>query len=98
MEILEIKNKLKKSQPYLIQRDLLPKMFFKEDRVKRETLHNELVSKETEYWIFFYSFIRKLPDVSIGVRLNYTPQNIHKKTLSIIKNNLFLIEDFLKNS
>ena len=95
MEAKEIRNKLKKCQPYLIQRDLLPKLFFKEE--DNDLLDEYGNKKETEYWIFFYAFIRKLTDLAIGVRLGYTPQNINKRTIKIIKNNYSLIETFLSS-
>lgn len=56
----EIRLKLKKCQPYFIEHDLLPKIYFKEDK------------NNTEYWIFFYSFIRRLSDEAIGARLGYS--------------------------
>ena len=83
MEITRIKNKLKKCQPYFIEKDLLPNMYFKEDM------------EEKEYWAFKYAFIRKLSDVSIGVRLGYTSQNIYYILKNIIKANKEVIEQFL---
>lgn len=84
MEITEIKNKLKKCQPYFIEKDLLPKLYFKED------------IEEKEYWTFKYAFIRRLTDVSIGVRLGYTKQNIHYIIKNILQANYTLIDDFIK--
>lgn len=84
MEIIKLKNKLKKCQPYFIEKDLLPKMYFKED------------AQEKEYWVFVYAFIRRLSDVSISIRLGYTNQNIHYIIKNILKANYFLIENFLE--
>lgn len=81
----EIRIKLKKCQPYFIERDLLSKLYFKEDE------------KDTEYWIFKYSFINKLSDKSIGIRLDYDETTIYRKALKIIKNNHALIKFFLEN-
>ena len=58
-------------------------MYFKEDM------------EEKEYWAFKYAFIRKLSDVSIGVRLGYTSQNIYYILKNIIKTNKGVIEQFL---
>ena len=85
MEIRLIKNKLKKCQPYLIERDLLPNLYFKED------------VEEKEYWSFKYAFVRRLSDVSIGVRLGYTKQNIHYIIKNIIQANYSIIMDFILN-
>lgn len=79
----KIKSRLKQCQPYFIEKDLLPKLYFNEER------------EEQEKWIFKYSFIRHLSDVSIGIRLGYTSQNIYYITKSILKANQSLIEDFL---
>lgn len=79
----ELKNRLKKCQPYYIDKDLLPNLYFREDR------------EEIEKWVFVYSFIRKLPDVSIGIRLGYTSQNIYHIKLDILKANKDLINNFL---
>lgn len=81
----EIRTKLKQTQPYFIERDLLPKLYFKED------------DNDTEYWIFKYSFIRHLSDLSIGIRLGYSRQHILRLTYKIIKNNHALITEFLNN-
>lgn len=93
MEAKEVRNKLKKCQPYLIQRDLLPNLFFKEE--DNDLLDEYGNKKETEYWIFFYAFVRQLTDSAIGIRLGYTPQGINKRIIKIIKNNYCLIENFL---
>lgn len=81
----KIKTKLKHSQPYFIERDLLPKLYFKEDE------------KDTEYWIFKYYFIRDLSELSIGIRLDYTRETINYKLKNILKRNHALIEEFLNN-
>lgn len=83
METTKIRNKLKKCQPYFIERDLLPRLYFKED------------AEEKEYWTFKYAFIRRLSDVSIGVRLGYTKQNIHYILKKILQANYAIIEEFL---
>ena len=81
----DLRAKLKKCQPYFIERDLLPKLYFKEDE------------NNTEFWIFKYAFIRRLTDVSIGIRLGCTKQNIHYKIKGILQSNQSLIEEFLCN-
>lgn len=83
MDEKTIKNKLKKCQPYFVEKDLFPKLYFNEERL------------EQERWIFKYSFIRKLSDVSIGIRLGYTSQNIHYITKCILYANKNIIEEFL---
>lgn len=94
MEAKIIRNKLKRCQPYFIKKDLLPNLFFKEE--ESNILDEYGNKKETEYWIFFYAFVRRLSDVSIGVRLGYTQQWINKKITKIILNNYYLIEQFLE--
>lgn len=79
----EIKNRLKKCQPYFIEKDLFPKLYFNEERL------------EQEKWIFKYSFIRHLTDVSISIRLGYTRQNIHYIIKNILRSNQAIIEEFL---
>lgn len=81
----DLRAKLKKCQPYFIERDLLPNLYFKEDE------------NDTEYWIFKYAFIRRLTDVSISIRLGYTKQNIHYKIKGILQANQALIEEFFNN-
>lgn len=83
MEITQIRNKLKKCQPYFIEKDLLPQLYFRED------------IEEKEYWVFKYAFIRRLSDVSIGVRLGYTKQNIHYIIKKILQANYSIIENFI---
>lgn len=79
----DIKRKLKKCQPYLIEKDLLPNMYFKGD------------IEDKEYWVFKYAFIRRLSDVAIGIRLGYTNQNIHYILKNILSYNKKVIELFL---
>ena len=81
----EIRIRLKHCEPYFIEHELLPLMYFKESENK------------TEYWIFFYSFIRWLSDEAIGVRLGYSRQHILNLTKNIIKSNLTMIKNFLQN-
>lgn len=79
-----LRNRLKDCQPYFIEKDLLPILYFKEDE------------NNTEYWIFKYSFITRLSTLAIGVRLGYTRQHILNKLKQIIKANQALIENFLQ--
>ena len=85
MELKDIKNKLKQCQPYFIEKDLLPTLYFNEEY------------KEQEYWSFVYAFLRRLTDTSIGIRLGYTSQNIHYIIKRIIKSNESIIINFLHN-
>lgn len=80
----EIRIRLKHCEPYFIEHELLPLMYFRESENK------------TEYWIFFYSFIRRLSDEAIGVRLGYSRQQILNKTKAILKFNLTMIQNFLQ--
>lgn len=93
-EILQTKNKLKQCQPYFIEKDLIPKLYFKDEKFngRYDDYGNE---KDTDYWIFYYTFIRKLTAQSIGIRLNFTRQNVSKRLLQIISANKFLIDNFL---
>lgn len=79
-----LRNKLKDCQPYFIEKELLPSLYFKEDE------------NDTEYWIFKYSFITRLSTLAIGVRLGYSRQHILVKLKQIIKANKSLIEKFLQ--
>lgn len=79
----EIRTKLKELEPRFIEKNVLPEMYFKEDE------------NSTEYWIFFYRYVRQLSDLAIGVRLGYERKTIYNKTLKIIKNNLSTISQFL---
>lgn len=80
----DLRSKLRKCNPYLIERDLLPKLYFKED------------VNNTEEWIFKYSFLRKLSDEAIAIRLGfYSRQGINKKLNMILDSNSYLIEEFV---
>lgn len=80
----ETRIKLKHCQPYFIEHELLPLMYFKESE------------NNTEYWIFFYSFIRRLSDEAIGVRLGYSRQHILNLTKKILKANKTMVLDFIE--
>lgn len=96
MKPIELKRALAKCQPYFIEKELLPRMYFREEMNERITdcYGNK---KDVEYWIFYYTFIRRLTQTCIGVRLDFSQQNIHKRLMSILKANSFLIENFLKS-
>jgi len=81
----EIKSKLKQCQPYFIERDLLPKLYFKED------------DKKTEFWIFKYYFITQLSELCISIRLDFSRPTINYKLQKILNRNHALIEEFLAN-
>lgn len=83
MDEKRIKSRLKKAQPYFIEKDLLPQLYFNEEY------------EETERWVFVYTFLRRLTDTSIGIRLDYSSANIHYITKRIINTNKNIIEDFL---
>lgn len=78
-----LRNDLKECQPYLIEKYLIPKMYFQED------------ADNTEYWIFRYTFINRLTTLSIGVRLGYTRQTVLIKLKKILKYNSTIIKEFL---
>lgn len=96
MEITKIKNKLRKCQPYLIERDLLPKLYFKQDECDK-LLDSYGHKRETEYWIFKYIFILHTNELNIAIRLNYSQQMISYKLQQIIERNETLITEFLVN-
>lgn len=79
----DIRIKLHNCEPYFIQYDLIPKLYFKEDK------------EEIEYWIFFYHFIRQLNYRAIGVRLGYDHSTIAYKLKKILTTNKTLIEEFI---
>lgn len=83
MNTKEIRSKLKNYQPYYIEKELMPFLYYKE------------ATKELEYWVFLYSFVRKLSDEAIGVRLGYNRKSVYNMALRIIENNLDLIVKFL---
>ena len=74
---------LRKIQPYFVEYNLIPKLYFKEDKDK------------IDYWVFFYHFIRKLNYRAIGARLGFDHSTIAYKMTNILKNNQKLIEDFI---
>jgi hypothetical protein len=79
-----LRTELKRCQPYFIEKELLPKLYFKEDE------------KNTEYWVFKYSFITRISDEAIGVRLGYTRQHIYCITKNILQANKCLVTNFLE--
>lgn len=82
--IKDLRSRLKKCQPYHIEHDLLPKLYFKEDE------------NNTEKWIFKYAFIYRHTDETISIRLNYySRQAINRKMQNILESNRTLIEEFL---
>lgn len=82
--IKDLRIRLKRCEPYLIERDLLPKLYFKED------------NRDTEKWIFKYAFIYKHTDETISIRLDYySRQAINRKMQHILESNRTLIEEFL---
>lgn len=78
-----LRNNLKECEPYFIQYELLQNLYFKEDK------------KQTEYWIFFYYFVRQLNYRAIGVRLGYDHSTIAYKMNNILKKNRTIIEEFI---
>jgi hypothetical protein len=96
MGITQLKNKLINCEPYLIERDLLPKLYFKEEECDKflDCYGNK---REVEYWIFKYIFIRGVTEDYIAVRLDYSQQTISYRLRKIIERNKTLIEEFLVN-
>lgn len=90
----DIRTKLKKCQPYFIEKELLPNLYFKEEDCDLVDEYGR--KREVERWIMFYSLIRKLSDKAIGIRLGFEGNTIYKRTLKIIERNLNVIEDFLR--
>ena len=82
---MTLRKRLKECEPYFIEHELLPRLYLKED------------IKETEYWVFFYHFIRKLNYRAIGVRLSYDHSTIAYKINNILKTNNTIIEEFILN-
>lgn len=80
---MNIRNKLKKCEPYHIQYDLLPKLYLKEDK------------EEIEYWVFFYHFVRQLNYRAIGARLGFDHSTIAYKMNKILQTNNTIIEEFI---
>jgi hypothetical protein len=83
MELKDLKNKLKKCQPYFIEKELLPCLYFSEEQYDKE------------YWTFVYAFLRRLSDTAISIRLGYTSANIHYIIKNILKTNKYIIETFI---
>lgn len=90
----DIRTRLKKCQPYFIEKELIPNLYYKEEECDLVDEYGR--KREIERWIIFYSFIRKLSDEAIGIRLGFGGNTIYKKTLKIIERNLTIIENFLK--
>ncbi len=84
---MDVRNRLKKCQPYFIEKELIDILYFSEE------INSE--GQNIERWIFFYAFVRKLSATSIGIRLGYSKQTINTRINKIINENLFLIEEFL---
>ena len=80
---MKIRQSLRNCEPYFIEYDLLSKLYLKEDEEK------------TEYWIFFYYFVRRLNYEAIGVRLGYTYNTVYYKLNNILKANKTIIEEFI---
>lgn len=82
-----LRTRLKKSEPYLIDKELLPKLYL---------FDND--GKKTEYLIFKYIFIIGLKDEAVGVRTDtyYDRHQIYRITMKILNRNKTLIEEFLQ--
>ena len=85
---MDIRSKLKKCQPYFIEKDGLIDRLYLSEEINTE-------GQNIEKWIFFYAFVRKLSDTAIGIRMGYTRQTIYLRTKKIIERNLYIIEEFL---
>lgn len=81
IEAKKIRALLKKSEPYHIEKELLPNIYLFND---------------TEYWIFFYSFCKRMNDITIGIRLGLDRSQVYRRTLKIIKNNKTILLSFLE--
>ena len=81
--MITIRKLLRDCEPYFIEYDLLPKLYLKDDE------------EQTEYWIFFYYFVRKLNYDAIGFRLGYKYNTIFYKLQNILKANKTIIEEFI---
>lgn len=90
----DVRARLKKCQPYFIEKELLPNLYFKEEDC--DLLDNYGNKRDVEYWIIKYVFIRNLSDEAVGIRLGYDRQQIYRRTLKIIERNLNFIENFLQ--
>ena len=86
-----LRTKLKKCESRIVELELYPKMYFREDE---QPIENE---PPEEQMIFKYAFIVNLRDEAIGARIKgYNRFTIYKKTLKILENNKSLIEEFLQ--
>lgn len=94
MEIIRIKNKLKRCQPYFIEKELMPKLYLKKD--KSDLMLDDFGhQREIEYWIFKYIFIFHASEKNIAIRLNYSQQSVSIKLRKILERNKYLINNFL---
>lgn len=80
-----IRRSLRECEPYFIEFELIPKIYFNDDNDK----------EKTNYWIFFYYFVRKLSYLAIGIRLGYEANTIHYKLKNILKANKNIIQNFI---
>ena len=90
----DIRARLKKCQPYFIEKELLPNLYFKEE--ESDLIDENGNKRDVEYWIVKYAFMKKLSDEAIGVRLGFEGITIYKRTLKLIERNLAVIENFLR--
>ena len=90
----DIRARLKKCQPYFIEKELLPNLYFKEEECDK-LLDDNGNKRDVEYWIVKYAFMRKLSDEAIGIRLGFESLTIYRRTLKFIERNLAIIEEFL---
>lgn len=90
----DIRTRLKKCQPYFIEKELLPNLYFKEEEC--DILDANGNKRDIEYWIIKYSFLRRLSDEAIGIRLGFDRHQIYRRTIKIIERNLNFIENFLQ--
>ena len=80
-----IRRSLRECEPYFIEFELIPQIYFNDN-------DNE---EKTNYWVFFYYFVRKLSYLAIGVRLGYEDNTIHYKLKNILKANKTIIQHFI---
>jgi hypothetical protein len=74
-----LRNKLKHAEPYRVRDELMPLLFFRDD---------------LDRWVFEYSFVTRLNDIKIGLRLNCDQSTVYRKSIEIIKNNKTAITNF----
>ena len=84
-ENISIRRSLRECEPYFIEFELIPQIYFNDN-------DNE---EKTNYWVFFYYFVRKLSYLAIGVRLGYRENTIHYKLKNILKANKTIIQNFI---